>query len=119
MLLNSKDKLTSHPKSFDSTLNHHAAEDTAIQKYSKVMHSGVCLTDTHDIPSFKINTPIKGHHPKLGLEASTTGTGRIVTYQMTTGTISCRIHHCRTTIRVATILKLNCANLDGASHFKN
>ena len=78
LLLNYKDKLKSNPKSFESNLNHHAVAATAIHRCSEVMHSDLHLTDTHDSPSFKIKIPIKGHHPTLGLDASTTGTGRKV-----------------------------------------
>ena len=69
LLHNHKNKLTTYPKSFYFTLNHHAEASTATHKYSEVIRSELHITDAHNSPSFDIKTPLKGCHSMLGLES--------------------------------------------------
>ena len=90
LLLTYKEKLNIHPKAFTSDLNHHAAEATAIHKCTEIIHSEFHLANTCDSPSIDIKIPIKGHHPTLGLELSTSDIGRIIIDNMSIRTSACR-----------------------------
>ena len=71
LINNNRDKLTRHPKSFDSAENHLANAITAIHQHYQVTPSELHLTNSHGSPSCHITIPIKGQHPTLGLEIST------------------------------------------------
>ena len=65
-----------------------------------------------------ITLPIKGHHPTLGLEMSTNETNRLVTDNIKEGAPPYRIRRLRTTIRGATIKRLNGTDLIDETHLK-
>ena len=118
LINDNKEKLTSHPKSFDSTENHLANDATAIHKHSQVTPSEMYLTNTHDIPSCHIVMPIKGQHVTLGLKTSTNDANRMIIDNMNKGTSACMLPRWRTTIRGTTILKTNGTNIDNETNFR-
>ena len=91
LINNNRDKLASHPKSFDSTENYLANAVTAIHKYLQGISSELHLTNTHDSPSCNITISIKDQYQTLRLEMSTNDTNRIIIDNMTKGTPSCRL----------------------------
>ena len=118
LINNNKDKLISNLKSFDSPDNHLANAMIVISQHSQVMPSELHLTNAHDSPSCHVAMPIKGNHLFLGMQTSPNNSNRIIIDNVAKKTPACRLLRWRTTIRGATILKINGTKIDNETHFR-